>query len=107
MIENNELKDEEIVDKNLDDEELVEIAVIEDPVFAEIISEALKDEGIEYTVVENQDTAYGLLYTTALGWGRLFVHKGDAEKAKAIFAEIVESYPVEESEDEEDENEER
>ena len=93
-----------IEDKEQDDEELIEIAVMEDPVIAEIITSALKDEGIEYTVVENQDTAYGLLYTTALGWGRLFVHKGDAEKAKVIFAEIVESYTVEESEDEEDES---
>ena len=70
------------------DTAFVRIGVIENPIEAQVIGDALLQEGIPHELRSYHDTAYDGLFQAQLGWGELRAPGAFREKILEILAEI-------------------
>jgi len=66
----------------------IRIVVIENVIEAQVVSNALRQEGIPYELRSYHDTAYDGLFQTQLGWGELRTPRIFGEQALAIIRKI-------------------
>jgi hypothetical protein len=70
------------------DEPFVRIIVIENPIEAQVIGDALRQEGIPHEMRSYHDTAYDGLFQAQLGWGELRAPAALAEKIRRLVSEF-------------------
>jgi len=68
------------------------VAVVENRFEADLISEALRKEGIPCMVRSYQDTAYDGIFVLQKGWGAILVPEADEEKASQIIEDLRRSW---------------
>lgn len=78
--------------KRAEEEERMEfnkIRTLENAFQADVLTQALEDEGIRFMIIEHRETAYDDLFIPMRGWGELRVHPEDKERAEKIVGEVL------------------
>lgn len=57
--------------KSSEDTSFIKIGIIENPIEAQVVADALRKERIPHELRSYHDTAYDGLFQTQLGWGEL------------------------------------
>ena len=70
--------------------EYVQVHTLSDRFEADVITDALKQEGIPVLVRQFMETAYSNIFVSQKGWGRILVPKETADLAREIIAELTE-----------------
>jgi hypothetical protein len=70
--------------------EYVKVHTLSDRFEADVITDALKQEGIPVIVRQFMETAYSNIFVPQKGWGRIMVPKEKADLAREIISELTE-----------------
>jgi len=68
--------------------EFIRISIIENPIEAQVIGDALRQEEIPHELRSYHDTAYDGLYQTQMGWGELRAPDAFRKKILEILRDI-------------------
>ncbi len=60
------------------------ITIVENRFEADLLSDALEAEGLDFIIRSYQDTAYDGLFVTQKGYAALLVNEDDEQRAKAV-----------------------
>lgn len=75
-------------DKAMSKGDYQKVAVASDRFEADLISQALQEEGIPHLIRTYHDTAYDGIFIPQKGWGAIMVPKEMQQQAEAIIAEL-------------------
>lgn len=65
-----------------------EVAQIDSPFEAEVLKDALEEEGIHFIINPHQETAFGGLFVEERGWGSLLVPNAEHERARRVLGDV-------------------
>jgi len=71
--------------------EFERILVLENQFEADLVSEALRGEGIDFIISRHEETAYDGIFIPQRGWGAVGVHPRDVQQAKSIVEFVISS----------------
>ncbi len=71
--------------------EFERIFVLENPFEADVVSESLRQEGIDFIITRYEETAYNGIFIPQKGWGVLGVYPRDIDRAKSIIEDVISS----------------
>jgi hypothetical protein len=67
---------------------VIRTATLENRFEADLVSDALDQEGIDFVIKTFEDSAYDGLWVQTKGWGLLLVEEGDVDRARSIVADV-------------------
>ncbi|MFH1091285.1 MAG: DUF2007 domain-containing protein [Pseudomonadota bacterium] len=67
---------------------MIRLTTLENRFEADLITQALADEGLDFVVKPFHDTAYDGLFETQKGFGLLLVEEKDQERARSIVEDL-------------------
>lgn len=68
------------------------LLVLENRFEGDLLSDALRREGIPCLIRSFEDKAYDGLYVSQKGWGEVLVHEEDFERAKEVARGVLKGY---------------
>lgn len=65
-----------------------EVAQLDSPFEAEVLKDALEEEGLHFIINPHRETAFSGLFIEERGWGSLLAPPGEHARARAILEEV-------------------
>ncbi|MBW2308284.1 MAG: hypothetical protein JRG73_15265 [Deltaproteobacteria bacterium] len=69
--------------------EFESIRVLENSFEADVVSESLRREDIDFIITRHEETAYDGIFIPQKGWGVVGVHPRDVDRAKSIIDAVI------------------